>query len=392
MPTHPPMLPRREGHTLRIPLLPPETAGESDHDSPHDEPTLERRGDSPRASSLDDDTARAHSGDSASPSSETDTDALWPQPSVPSHRNPGLETLDYEPVHNDVMCEILDDDRRHRSLTKHFYGYTGLTLAKYALTIVVGVCTGLCAAFIDFLVDEVYALKQWLILVNFSKGSSQHAFAANASAAVHRSTHYVAEYVAGYTALCLALALAAASLCLFWAPQAQGGGVTSVMAYLNGTAIPGLLSWRSLCAKVFGVAAACGSSLAVGPEGPMVHIGVIGAGVSGLVCAQHLLRAGCVTVLEWGRGPGGRTARKQRDGRGARDGAEGARLLGTCSTRPGSRCAVAALKRREELLEIQAAQCVVHHVVLDTEGDRHVVHHRQLARRRTLAALSAADL
>ena len=96
--THPPMLPRREGHTLRIPLLPPETAGESDHDSPHDEPTLERRGDSPRASSLDDDTARAHSGDSASPSSETDTEALWPQPSVPSHRNPGLETLDYEPV------------------------------------------------------------------------------------------------------------------------------------------------------------------------------------------------------------------------------------------------------------------------------------------------------
>lgn len=279
MPTHPPMLPRREGHTLRIPLLPPEKAGESDHDSPHDEPTLERRGDSPRASSLDDDTARAHSGDSASPSSETDTDALWPQPSVPSHRNPGLETLDYEPVHNDVMCEILDDDRRHRSLTKHFYGYTGLTLAKYALTIVVGVCTGLCAAFIDFLVDEVYALKQWLILVNFSKGSSQHAFAANASAAVHRSTHYVAEYVAGYTALCLALALAAASLCLFWAPQAQGGGVTSVMAYLNGTAIPGLLSWRSLCAKVFGVAAACGSSLAVGPEGPMVHIGAAMASV-----------------------------------------------------------------------------------------------------------------
>jgi hypothetical protein len=51
------------------------------------------------------------------------------------------------------------------------------------------------------------------------------------------------------------------------------------MAYLNGTAIPGLLSWRSLCAKVFGVAAACGSSLAVGPEGPMVHIGAAMASV-----------------------------------------------------------------------------------------------------------------
>ena len=83
----------------------------------------------------------------------------------------------------------------------------------------------------------------------------------------------------GYTALCLALVLGAASLCLFWAPQAQGGGVTSVMAYLNGTAIPGLLSWKSLVAKIFGVAAACGSSLAVGPEGPMVHIGAAMASV-----------------------------------------------------------------------------------------------------------------
>ena len=262
------MVPRREGHTLRAPLLVPEVASFEDED-----PLDVEAGDPGRRSSLDDDTARANSGDSASPSSD-DTDALWPQPAVPSHRNPGLETLDYEPVHNDVLHEIFADDRWNRSLTKHFYGYTGLTLAKYALTIIVGVCTGLCAAFIDFLVDEVYALKQWLILENFSKDPS------NASdEAAHRSAHYVAEYVTGYTALCLALVLGAASLCLFWAPQAQGGGVTSVMAYLNGTAIPGLLSWKSLVAKIFGVAAACGSSLAVGPEGPMVHVGAAMASV-----------------------------------------------------------------------------------------------------------------
>ena len=266
------MVPRREGHTLRAPLLVPEVASFEDEDPLDVEP-----GDPGRRSSLDDDTARANSGDSASPSSD-DTDALWPQPAVPSHRNPGLETLDYESVHNDVLHEIFADDRRNRSLTKHFYGYTGLTLAKYALTIVVGVCTGLCAAFIDFLVDEVYALKQWLILENFSKDPSNESSDETAAAA-HRSAHYVAEYVTGYTALCLALVLGAASLCLFWAPQAQGGGVTSVMAYLNGTAIPGLLSWKSLVAKIFGVAAAVGSSLAVGPEGPMVHIGAAMASV-----------------------------------------------------------------------------------------------------------------
>ena len=65
----------------------------------------------------------------------------------------------------------------------------------------------------------------------------------------------------------------ASALCLFWAPQAAGGGVTLVMAYLNGTHVPDLLGWRSLAAKVVGVVCACGSSLAVGPEGPMVHVG-----------------------------------------------------------------------------------------------------------------------
>ncbi|KAJ1616603.1 hypothetical protein T492DRAFT_538322 [Pavlovales sp. CCMP2436] len=46
----------------------------------------------------------------------------------------------------------------------------------------------------------------------------------------------------------------------------------------------------------------------------MVRVGVIGAGLSGLLCAQRLLSqmpAAHVTVLEWGRGPGGRTARRR---------------------------------------------------------------------------------
>lgn len=46
-----------------------------------------------------------------------------------------------------------------------------------------------------------------------------------------------------------------------------------------------------------------------------MRVGIIGAGVSGLVCAQRLLSLAdgtlSVSVFEWGRGPGGRTARRR---------------------------------------------------------------------------------
>merc|ERR1740124_190352 len=47
-----------------------------------------------------------------------------------------------------------------------------------------------------------------------------------------------------------------------------------------------------------------------------MRVGVVGAGISGLVCAQRLLQLAPqqqlkVTTLEWGRGPGGRTARRR---------------------------------------------------------------------------------
>ena len=46
----------------------------------------------------------------------------------------------------------------------------------------------------------------------------------------------------------------------------------------------------------------------------MVSVAVIGSGISGLMCAQTILRQSpgvTVAVYEWGRGPGGRTARRR---------------------------------------------------------------------------------
>ena len=47
-----------------------------------------------------------------------------------------------------------------------------------------------------------------------------------------------------------------------------------VIAFLNGVDLKeSLFSSGVLVAKIVGVTFACGSSLAVGPEGPMIHIG-----------------------------------------------------------------------------------------------------------------------
>lgn len=57
----------------------------------------------------------------------------------------------------------------------------------------------------------------------------------------------------------------------FWAPAAAASGVSLVMAYLNGVAIPQLLSLRTLIAKWVGTCCSVAANLALGPEAPMVR-------------------------------------------------------------------------------------------------------------------------
>ena len=65
-------------------------------------------------------------------------------------------------------------------------------------------------------------------------------------------------------------ALACALQVQYWAPAAAAAGVSLVMAYLNGVAIPDLLSLHTLIAKWVGTCCSVGANLALGPEAPMV--------------------------------------------------------------------------------------------------------------------------
>ena len=65
----------------------------------------------------------------------------------------------------------------------------------------------------------------------------------------------------------------------FWAPQASGAGVSLIMAYLNGNAIPDLLSLRALVAKFSG-APARHTSMALRARRPCAWEGVGSAACS----------------------------------------------------------------------------------------------------------------
>ena len=111
---------------------------------------------------------------------------------------------------------------------------------------------GIVAWCIEHITHEIYVFKSKLLDYHFAM-------------------HGHALLQLGWFALfCLALVLIGSSLVIFWAPAAVGGGVTHLMAYLNGTHVPDLFAVRTLVAKVVGLLCAIGSSLAVGPEGPMV--------------------------------------------------------------------------------------------------------------------------
>ena len=86
------------------------------------------------------------------------------------------------------------------------------------------------------------------------------------------------------TAICL---IAGGLAC--WKKLSVGSGIPHIKAYLNGIKIKGLLSLRTVAAKILGVVCSVLGGLPVGKEGPMIHSG---AGM-GSFCSQGVFNALC---------------------------------------------------------------------------------------------------
>eukprot|EP01006_Ploeotia_vitrea_P009741 TRINITY_DN2416_c0_g1_i1.p1 TRINITY_DN2416_c0_g1~~TRINITY_DN2416_c0_g1_i1.p1 ORF type:complete len:854 (+),score=47.42 TRINITY_DN2416_c0_g1_i1:29-2563(+) len=76
------------------------------------------------------------------------------------------------------------------------------------------------------------------------------------------------------------LCLLGCTLVVLVAPAAGGSGIPDVKGYLNGSVVAKAFNVVTLCVKWIGVILSVSSSLAVGPEGPMIHLGaMIGGGL-----------------------------------------------------------------------------------------------------------------
>eukprot|EP01133_Synstelium_polycarpum_P007277 gene7277-8457_t len=77
------------------------------------------------------------------------------------------------------------------------------------------------------------------------------------------------------------LATLSSLLAVYYEPTAAGSGIPEVKGYLNGTKIPHTLKFKTLWTKLASMILAVSSSMCVGGEGPMIHMGaIVGNGFS----------------------------------------------------------------------------------------------------------------
>ena len=63
--------------------------------------------------------------------------------------------------------------------------------------------------------------------------------------------------------------------CLVFAPEAVGFDILKTIAYLDGVRVRKITDVRLFLVKVVDTVLSVSSSLAVGPEGPYAHLGVV---------------------------------------------------------------------------------------------------------------------
>eukprot|EP00929_Paragymnodinium_shiwhaense_P062318 TRINITY_DN31119_c0_g1_i2.p1 TRINITY_DN31119_c0_g1~~TRINITY_DN31119_c0_g1_i2.p1 ORF type:complete len:1036 (+),score=194.03 TRINITY_DN31119_c0_g1_i2:104-3211(+) len=136
----------------------------------------------------------------------------------------------------------------------------------------VGVGAGLTAFILRMLTTGIWDIRQWGIQAVIGPGPLE-TWGATAAA------------VGGTVVFSFcAWALVA------WRPPAASSGIPQVIAFLNGVDVSKALEGQVLVAKLLGTALACGAGLAVGPEGPMIHMGSIIGMLTIRRCLRPLLR------------------------------------------------------------------------------------------------------
>jgi len=134
-------------------------------------------------------------------------------------------------------------------------------VAKWFIYLLIGIVIGLIAFSIKECIDVLQDFKESSVITTI-----EH-------------TNRAAGFFT-YLAICWMYAILATLPVLFLHPLVGGSGIPEVKGYLNGVKVNGMINIKTFIGKIFSIIFAFSSSLALGPEGPMVHIGsMVGGGL-----------------------------------------------------------------------------------------------------------------
>ncbi|XP_064608888.1 H(+)/Cl(-) exchange transporter 7-like [Liolophura sinensis] len=168
------------------------------------------------------------------------------------------ESLDYDVCEN----ELYQKEERSKSTKEILYKEIG----RWVVMFLIGVCTGLVACFIDYMVELGSTLKY-----AFVKDYVDTCTVSNCLA-----VPFILWFVFN-----AGIVMVGATMTAYAAPVAAGSGISQIKCFLNGVKVPSVVRIKTLICKVLGVVCAVSGGLCVGKEGPMIHSGaVIAAGVS----------------------------------------------------------------------------------------------------------------
>lgn len=174
------------------------------------------------------------------------------------------EDENYDAAH--VPHDRMAQSTRQRKHLRKAKVSTGRTATRWALSAIVGLFTGITTIFI---VSCTGNIVRWRTRTLDAMAQS-------------KEFSNVIVFV-GYATVNVILAVCSCLLCVYVAPEGAGSGIPEVKAYLNGVRVKKFSSWNLFAVKIVGTILSVSSSLAVGMEGPLIHIGaIVGASFSKL--------------------------------------------------------------------------------------------------------------
>ena len=184
-------------------------------------------------------------------------------------RMDNYESIDYEEPHSLLYKDHLKEKRKEKRW------------AKWIVYVAVGLVTGLWSVLL-FQTQDLLAETKTETFESIVNDRDRTIRGAGGDYKKTMNGVAVSAMMSGY-AMHVLWSCTAALLSSLWClvkPTAAGSGVPDVMAYLNGVMFQRIFNVRNLVVKTLSCVCAVSSSLPVGAEGPMIHIGaLIGAGL-----------------------------------------------------------------------------------------------------------------